>query len=320
MMRKAAVFEGTFRRKRKAEPTTLTTFAPRFLETKRHLRTVAKYRQQLAQHLIPFFGSKPIEAISSQDCFGYYNARLDTRAGISTVNGEVACLKSLFSEAHRAGLIQVNPVKGIRLINPNNVRDRILSSEETAHLFAAAEQADDFVRPLFHVLFHTGMRLGEALSLEWADIEFDHQRIVIRQSKSGEGRKVPLRPLLADELIRWKPKGRGSRWVFPARYVISESMQSIRKAWLRFVESAGVSDLRPHDLRHNFTSVLQARGVSDSIIMSITGHKTHVMLHRYSHSADASKQAAAELMPAPELSIDAKVTRLGPSSRTARSS
>lgn len=60
MARKAAVFEGTFRQKRRAEPTTLSTFAPRFLETKRHLRTVAKYRQQLAHHLIPFFGSKPI--------------------------------------------------------------------------------------------------------------------------------------------------------------------------------------------------------------------------------------------------------------------
>ena len=190
------------------------------------------------------------------------------------------------------------------------MRDRILSSEETARLFAAAEQADDFVRPLFHMLFHTGMRLGEALALEWADIEFDHQRIVIRQSKSGEGRKVPLRSVLDDELVRWKPNGRGSRWVFPARYDTSEPMLSIRKGWLRLVSAAGVSDLRPHDLRHNFTSVLQARGVSDSIIMSITGHKTHVMLHRYSHSADASKQAAAELMPAPSQSQAVKVTRL----------
>jgi integrase len=315
MARKAAVFEGTFRQKRKAEPTTLSSFAPRFLETKRHLRTVAKYRQQLAQHLIPFFGNKPIEAISSQDCLGFYNARLDTRAGISTVNGEVACLKSLFSEAHRAGLIQVNPVKGIKLINPNNVRDRILSSEETARLFTAAEQTNDFVRPLFHTLFHTGMRLGEALGLQWADIESDHQRIVIRHSKSGEGRKVPLRSSLADELIRWRPYAGGSRWVFPARYETSGPMQSVRKGWLRLVTSAGVSNLRPHDLRHNFTSVLQARGVSDSIIMSITGHKTHVMLHRYSHAADASKQAAVDLMPTPIQPEQVQVTRLHRSRR-----
>lgn len=299
MARKAAVFEGTFRQKRKAEPNTLGSFAPKFLETKRHLRTVAKYRQQLNQHLVPFFGSKPIEAIGSQDCLGYYNMRLDTDACISTVNGEMACLKSLFSEAQRAGVLHTNPVKGIKLINPNNVRDRILSSEETARLFSAVDRSEGFIRPLFHVLFHTGMRLGEALALEWSDIEFEHHRIIIRRSKSGEGRKVPLRSLLADEVVRWKPNARSSRWVFPARYETAAPMQSIRKAWLGMVKEAEVSDLRPHDLRHNFTSVLQARGVADSIIMSITGHKTHVMLHRYSHSADTSKQAAAEMMPCP---------------------
>ncbi len=226
------------------------------------------------------------------------------------MNGEIACLKSLFSEAVRDGHLTLNPVKGVRLINPNNVRDRILSSEETARLFAAAEASADFVRPLFHMLFHTGMRLGEALALEWSDIEFEHERIVIRRAKSGEGRKVPLRPVLADELIRWRPIANGSRWLFPARYDAAKPMQSIRKGWLRLCAAAEVSALRPHDLRHNFTSVLQARGVADSIIMAITGHKTHVMLHRYSHAADASKRAAVDGLPAPVKPRDDKVTTL----------
>jgi integrase len=310
MARRAAIFEGTYQRKKKARPTTLADFAPRFLETKRHLRTAAKYRQQLDQHVIPYFQGKPVEAIASEDCLAYYNSRLDGEAAVSTVNGEMACLKSLFSEAGRAGLIQINPVKGIKLLNPNNVRDRILSNEETARLFAAAEQIEDFVRPLFHVLFHSGMRLGEALALEWADIEFEHQRIIIRRSKSGEGRNVPLREVLVDEIIRWKPQARGSRWLFPARYDTSQPMQSIRKGWLRLCAEAGVMNLTPHDLRHNFTSVLQAKGVADSVIMAITGHKTHVMLHRYSHSADASKQAAADLMPTPVISHPDGVTKL----------
>ena len=56
MARKAAIFEGTYQAKRKAEPTSIAVFAPRFLETKRHLRTIKKYRQQIAQHIIPHFG------------------------------------------------------------------------------------------------------------------------------------------------------------------------------------------------------------------------------------------------------------------------
>ncbi len=63
-------------------------------------------------------------------------------------------------------------------------------------------------------------------------------------------------------------------------------------------------------LRHNFTSVLQAQGVSDSIIMSIAGHKTHVMLRRYSHANDQMRTAAVEGLPVPVEMSSHQVTRL----------
>lgn len=310
MARKSAIFEGTYQTKRKTEPTTLKVFAPRFLETKRHLRTAHKYRQQIDQHIVPHFGNKPIEAIGGIDCHGYYNQRLDTDAAISTVNGEMACLKSLMSEAMRSGLISANPVKGIKLINPNNARDRILSNEEMARLFEAASQCDDFIRPLYHLLYHTGMRLGEVLALQWVDIESEHNRIIVRRSKSGEGRKIPLRSSVANELIFWKTKSAASQWLFPARNEVANPMQSIRKGWLRLCEKAQIVNLRPHDLRHNFTSVLQAKGISDSIIMAITGHKTHVMLHRYSHANDISKAKAMEVLPEELLKIGQNILAL----------
>jgi len=154
------------------------------------------------------------------------------------------------------------------------------------------------------------MRRGEALSLRWVDVEFAHQRLVLRDSKTGEGRKVPMRQALADELIRWKPSVGRSPWVFPGRHNPDVPMNTIRPGWLRLCRDASVSNLHPHDLRHNFTSMLQARGVSDSIIMSITGHKTHVMLHRYSHSNDAQRLAAAEGLPAPSAGEGVNVLQL----------
>ena len=145
------------------------------------------------------------------------------------------------------------------------------------------------------------MRVGEVLALEWADVQPEHERLVVRESKTGEGRKVPLRAVLAEELVRWRPMTSGSRWVFPGRYDKSKPMNSIRPGWRRLCVAAQVTDLTPHDLRHNFTSILQAQGVSDSIIMSITGHKTQVMLHRYSHAADGSKRNAVDALPLPRL-------------------
>jgi integrase len=301
MARKAAIFEGTYQPRRKVVPVKVTDFVPRFLRAKRHLRTVSQYRQQLEKHIIPFFGNRPLEAITTSDCLEFYNSQLDRGAACATANAYMACLKSLFSEAISAGVCQANPAKGVRLHNPNNARDRLLSTEETGRLFAAANELTDYVRPLFYTLYHTGMRVGEALTLEWADIQPDHSRIVIRDSKSGEGRKVPMRAVLVDELVRWKPATSGSRWVFPGRHDRSKPMNSIRRGWVRLCDTAQISDFTPHDLRHNFTSILQAEGVSDSIIMSITGHKTHVMLHRYSHSTDALRLSAVENLPSPQL-------------------
>jgi len=107
--RRSAVFDGTYRPHRKVQVTTLADFAARFLEAKRHLRTFVKYRLLIDRYLLAYFGKKPLVTISSRDCLDYYNARLDTDAAIATVNGEMACLKSLFSEAIRAGRMPDQP-------------------------------------------------------------------------------------------------------------------------------------------------------------------------------------------------------------------
>ena len=100
--------------------------------------------------------------------------------------------------------------------------------------------------------------------------------------------------------------------IFPARFNEVEAMQSVRKGWLRLCNTARITNFHPHDLRHNFTSQLQAAGVSDSIIMSITGHKTHVMLHRYSHANDEHKMNAVRSLATFEAATGGKVVRLKP--------
>ncbi|MDO8311856.1 MAG: hypothetical protein Q7T25_07945, partial [Sideroxyarcus sp.] len=55
---------------------------------------------------------------------------------------------------------------------------------------------------------------------------------------------------------------------------------------------------------------LQAAGVSDSIIMSITGHKTHVMLHRYSHANDEHKRRALDALPDHQATVLGDVVRI----------
>ena len=81
--------------------------------------------------------------------------------------------------------------------------------------------------------------------------------------------------------------GRGN---FAEDFKLDPSKQITERGHSKSNEAAPTTNMRIHDLRHNFTSQLQAAGVSDSIIMAFTGHKTRVMLHRHAHANDEHKE------------------------------
>ena len=64
--------------------------------------------------------------------------------------------------------------------------------------------------------------------------------------------------------------------------------------WARIRESAGLSDVRLHDLRHSFASVGAASGDSLYVIGKLLGHKQSITTQRYAHLADDPLRAAAD--------------------------
>ncbi len=296
--RKGAVFNGTYRPKKKVDSTTLEDFVPTFLSEKRHLRSVSKYEQQLRDYIVPALGTKPLVALSREDCQNFYHDRLD-KISTSTANGELACLKSLLSLAVEKGRCAANPAYGVKVTKPNNHRDRILSPDETDRLFEAADTCNEFVRPFFYLCYYTGARRDEILRLRWSDIEFGNQRLIIRESKTGEGRDVPMASHLIRELRRWKHVGGPSQWVLPKPSDLSERIAAIYNGWESLCRQAEVEGVTPHTLRHNLVSRLQAHGVAPRVVMDITGHKCIQTLMRYSHATRDHRQAAVELMDGP---------------------
>ena len=82
-----------------------------------------------------------------------------------------------------------NLVRGVKLLKENNVRVRVLTGAEEKRLLAVLPL---HYRSLVIVALHTGMRRGELASLRWQDVDFHTRTLVVRQSKSGEGRRVPM--------------------------------------------------------------------------------------------------------------------------------
>jgi site-specific recombinase XerD len=103
--------------------------------------------------LLPFLGERLLKDINPALVEAYKQKRLNEPSGRTpqfltkpaTVNRELACLKTISSKAVKNGKAERNPVQGVKLLRENNERDRILSSEEYAHLLA---ESPDHLGPL----------------------------------------------------------------------------------------------------------------------------------------------------------------------------
>lgn len=119
------------------------------------------------------------------------------------------------------------------------------------------------------------MRRGEISALRWENIDLKGKAILLRDTKNGESRRVPLSRnalrLLRTLLHRIDGK------VFEIR------ADSITRAFDRACNRAGIKNLRLHDLRHEATSRFFEKGLNPMEVANITGHKTLQMLMRYTH-------------------------------------
>jgi integrase len=89
-----------------------------------------------------------------------------------------------------------------------------------------------------------------------------------------------------------KAQAGDSEWLFPARF--TPHRLDIDDAWAILRKTAGIPDVRLHDVRHTFASVLASSGLSLPIIGQLLGHTTAQTTLRYSHLLDDPLRAATE--------------------------
>jgi len=154
------------------------------------------------------------------------------------------------------------------------------------------------LQPLITFLYFCGARIGEALQIEWPQVDLDFRRIHLEaeQTKADEARILPIPPHLA-MLREMEPKtGR----VFDAT--------NLRKEWLKACVAAGLGHkievpgkpydprcegLTLHDLRRSAVRNLRKVGVPESVA-KISGHKTRSVFERYNIVSDDDVQEAMQ--------------------------
>ena len=160
-------------------------------------------------------------------------------------------------------------------------------------------------------LYLSGWRKGEALKLEWRDVDLSGKivRLRIENSKNKEARVLPLTGRLWEVI---QDRVRVRRLDCP--YVFHHDGQKIgdfKKAWATGCKRSGLEGTLVHDLRRCAARNLARAGVREDVAMEITGHKTRSMYRRYRIVDEKDLMEAAEkLQTHLETQVGAKVIPL----------
>ncbi|MGH8226239.1 MAG: integrase [Gammaproteobacteria bacterium] len=185
-----------------------------------------------------------------------------------------------------------NPVDQVKLPPQGRSRERRLrkdkdsSVDEEALLLKAAEAEGGDIHDVIVLALETAMRRGELARIRWEHVDFDAPAIEMPPgAKNKPERRVPLsirakRLLSSRHAAQEAAQGKqpqGSIWTQ------LRAADSISQAFARVRETASLSDLRFHDLRHEATSRLVEKGFQPVELAKITGHQTTAMIMRYYH-------------------------------------
>ncbi|MCM8772762.1 MAG: tyrosine-type recombinase/integrase [Candidatus Omnitrophica bacterium] len=268
-------------------------FSTYFLNTYSKVNKKSWKRDQLSiNHLNKFFGSKFLYEITSKDIEEYKKKRLETGIKTSTLNRELACLKTILNKAVEWEYLKETPPK-IKLFKENNQRVRYLTENEAKTLIDLSPEP---LKGIIIIALNTGMRQGEILNLKWKDIDFKEKIITIWDTKSKEKRYIPINEIVYNTLLNID-RNPESEYVFygeDPKKPISGSY--ITHSFNRIVKKAGIKDFRFHDLRHTFASWLVMKGVNLKTIQELLGHKDQRMTLRYSHLSPEVKKEAVEIL------------------------
>lgn len=279
-----------------------------------HVRpsTASDYLARLERDVCPHLGSVRLVDLRPQQVETWMRKLKDEGKRSSTINGARRVLYQMCKHATRVGVITSNPVLATDPIRKQKSEETQVqepwSRSETHHALEAARLGEDRNIDIFlHLMLHTGLRPGEALGLQWSDVDMHNRTLVV----TGTLREV--RNLLADgtgqvRLVRNDPKTAASRRMLPiadalhaalvrhqmylevlqnttspdwtnSGYVLITqagtpfSLSNFRRRYRRFLLSSGIRYIRLHDLRHTVATLsLDTGGVPIEQTSQALGH------------------------------------------------
>lgn len=277
------------------------------------------YKTALNKHILPVLGDRRLTAISAMDLQELLNSKGNTC--VTIIENVYHVLESVFKCAYTEGIIPRDVTVG--LVKPSKEKEsrRALTDAETEAAKVLMHQEGGLIIAL---LYYTGMRIGEALGLQWEHVDFKEKRIWIKQQAHAKTHSISAPK--TDESIRYVPmptelmdmllplRGVPKAYVYPGPGGSFWPATSAYRLWgtlmMRLYEidpsievkpgTENMSILTPHYFRHNYASILYNAGVDVLSAQKFLGHaNVKVTLEIYSHlSKEKQDESAGAVMDA----------------------
>jgi len=259
-----------------------------YLSAERNLspNTIRAYAADLANFLLYIErGGIPLTAVDHKTLRRYMAFLQNFSISRSTMARKMASIRAFFKYLHQhTGTIEANPA---RLISSQKINRKLPKILKTADIIALMKLTDEKKtagqrdRAILEVLYGSGIRVGELVALDIADIDWRDGEIKVF-GKGSKERITPLNDTALESLRAYIDKGRlglqkrgdvGSTAVFLNRYGDRLGAGAVRRLVGNYVRQyAEVKGVTPHTFRHTFATHLLEGGASLRAVQELLGH------------------------------------------------
>lgn len=213
----------------------------------------------------------------------------------TSANALRSSLRTFFAYLHRAGVIDQDPTRLVRLARCGPPPPRAFTDAEREQFLNAldAAETETEVRDgvLLRLMIATGIRVGSAIGLDVEDVDLDAGHLHLRRTKGGGADRVivpdPMIPVLRGYIA-----GRTAGPLFPGRRGRTTS-RHVGRRFAIWLDRAGITrSASPHSLRHSFATRLLARTGDLRLVQQALGHRSIASTTVYARCDEGRLRAA----------------------------
>src|SRR6266849_2810579 len=307
----------------KAKPILFADYAAEWLKTYATVRckpsTVREYEVLLTRHILPFCGAQELGSVTRGDIKQALSSWLATGLSRARIYMILRLIGTIHTSAIEDGKATINPAAKPGRLLPVQIhpREKIrpLTREELARFLETVLHGWPDAYPFLLTLARTGVRLGEALALKRGDLDWhggfiDVQRGlrkgVLSSTKSKKSRRVDMSRQLQDTLKALLETRKEQAWrngwsEVPEWVFCNEEGKPLCDVILRSdvlrpaLQRAGLRQIRIHDLRHTYASLLIQQGESLVYVKEQLGHHSiKITVDTYGHLVPGGNRQAVD--------------------------